>query len=183
MKVIVGLGNPGKKYLKTKHNFGFWIIDSFLKNCSLKLKPGKGDYHYEKTDNYYLVKPMSYMNNSGTALAQFISYFKIGLDKILIVYDDIDLPLGLIKYKKKGGSGGHRGIESIIYHLNDDNFHRLRIGIATNEIMRPSEKYVLSPFHKSYGIDVDNVIKKSHNSIICYLADGIDKAMNKFNNK
>ena len=162
MKVIVGLGNPGKKYLKTKHNFGFWIIDSFLKNCSLKLKPGKGDYHYEKTDNYYLVKPMSYMNNSGTALAQFISYFKIGLDKILIVYDDIDLPLGLIKYKKKGGSGGHRGIESIIYHLKDDNFHRLRIGIATNEIMRPSEKYVLSPFHKSYGID---------------------KAMNKFNNK
>ena len=117
MKVIVGLGNPGKKYLKTKHNFGFWIIDSFLKNCSLKLKPGKGDYHYEKTDNYYLVKPMSYMNNSGTALAQFISYFKIGLDKILIVYDDIDLPLGLIKYKKKGGSGGHRGIESIIYHF------------------------------------------------------------------
>lgn len=183
MKVIVGLGNPGKKYLKTKHNFGFWIIDSFLKNCSLKLKPGKGDYHYEKTDNYYLVKPMSYMNNSGTALAQFISYFKIGLDKILIVYDDIDLPLGLIKYKKKGGSGGHRGIESIIYHLNDDNFHRLRIGIATNEIMRPSEKYVLSPFHKSYGIDVDNVIKKSYNSITCYLADGIDKAMNKFNNK
>jgi PTH1 family peptidyl-tRNA hydrolase len=183
LKVIVGLGNPGKKYLKTKHNFGFWIIDSFLKNCSLKLKPGKGDYHYEKTDNYYLVKPMSYMNNSGTALAQFISYFKIGLDKILIVYDDIDLPLGLIKYKKKGGSGGHRGIESIIYHLNDDNFHRLRIGIATNEIMRPSEKYVLSPFHKSYGIDVDNVIKKSYNSITCYLADGIDKAMNKFNNK
>ena len=160
MKVIVGLGNPGVKYLKTKHNFGFWIIDSFLKNRSLKLKPGKGDYHYEKTDNYYLVKPMSYMNNSGIALAQFISYFKISLDKILIVYDDIDLPLGLIKYKKKGGSGGHRGIESIIYHLNDDNFHRLRIGIATNEIMRPSEKYVLSPFHKSYGIDVDNVIKK-----------------------
>ena len=183
MKVIVGLGNPGVKYSKTKHNFGFWIIDSFLKNCSLKLKPGKGDYHYEKTDNYYLVKPMSYMNNSGIALAQFISYFKIGLDKILIVYDDIDLPLGLIKYKKKGGSGGHRGIESIIYQLNDDNFHRLRIGIATNEIMRPSEKYVLSSFHKSYSIDVDNVIKKSYDSINYYLAGGIDKTMNKFNNK
>jgi len=183
LKVIVGLGNPGEKYLKTKHNFGFWIIDSFLKNCSLKLKPGKGDYHYEKTDNYYLVKPMSYMNNSGIALAQFINYFKIGLDKILIVYDDIDLPLGLIKYKKKGGSGGHRGIESIIYQLNDDNFHRLRIGIATDEIMRPSEKYVLSSFHKSYGIDVDNVIKKSLDSITYYLASGIDKTMNKFNNK
>ena len=183
MKVIVGLGNPGEKYLKTKHNFGFWIIDSFLKNCSLKLKPGKGDYHYEKTDNYYLVKPMSYMNNSGIALAQFINYFKIGLDKILIVYDDIDLPLGLIKYKKKGGSGGHRGIESIIYQLKDDNFHRLRIGIATDEIMRPSEKYVLSSFHKSYGIDVDNVIKKSLDSITYYLASGIDKTMNKFNNK
>ena len=183
MKVIVGLGNPGEKYSKTKHNFGFWIIDSFLKNCSLKLKPGKGDYHYKKTDNFYLVKPMSYMNNSGIALAQFINYFKIDLDKILIVYDDIDLPLGLIKYKKKGGSGGHRGIESIIYQLNDDNFHRLRIGIATNEIMRPSEKYVLSSFHKSYGTDVDNVIKKSQDSINYYLVDGIDKTMNKFNNK
>tara|TARA_A100001011_G_scaffold364445_1_gene415218 strand:+ start:1664 stop:2215 length:552 start_codon:yes stop_codon:yes gene_type:complete len=183
LKVIVGLGNPGEKYSKTKHNFGFWIIDSFLKNCSLKLKPGKGDYHYKKTDNYYLVKPISYMNNSGIALAQFINYFKISLDKILIVYDDIDLPLGLIKYKKKGGSGGHRGIESIIYHLNDDNFHRLRIGIATNEIMRPSEKYVLSSFHKSYSVDVDNTIKKSYDSIIYYLNDDIDKTMNEFNNK
>ena len=183
MKVIVGLGNPGEKYSKTKHNFDFWIIDNILKDCSLKLKAGKGDYQYEKTNTYFLVKPMSYMNNSGIALAQFVNYFKISLDKILIVYDDIDLPLGIIKYKKKGGSGGHKGIESIIYQLKDDNFHRLRLGIATCEIMRPSEKYVLSSFHKSYSADVDNIMKKSFESINYYIKNGIDKTMNKFNNK
>ena len=183
MKVIVGLGNPGEKYSETKHNFGFWIIDNILKDCSLKLRTGKGDYQYEKTNTCFLVKPMSYMNNSGIALAQFVNYFKISLDKILIVYDDIDLPLGIIKYKKKGGSGGHKGIESIIYQLKDDNFHRLRLGIATDEIMRPSEKYVLSSFHKSYSADVDNAMKKSFESINYYIKNGIDKTMNKFNNK
>ena len=183
MKVLVGLGNPGRKYSKTKHNFGFWIIECFLKHSSLTLQAGKGDYHYLKTNDYYLVKPMSYMNNSGNALFQFINYYKINIDDLLIIYDDIDLPLGMIKYKKNGGSGGHKGIESIIYQLKDDNFHRLRLGIATDGIMRPSEKYVLSSFHKSYQKEVDKIVNKSYDSINYYLTSSIEETMNKFNKK
>jgi len=183
MKVLVGLGNPGRKYSNTKHNFGFWIIDCFLKQSSLTLQAGKGDYHYIKNNDYFLVKPMSYMNNSGNALLQFINYYKINIDDLLIIYDDIDLPLGMIKYKKNGGSGGHKGIESIIYQLKDDNFHRLRLGIATDEKMRPSEKYVLSSFHKSYHIEVNNVVNKSFDSINFYLKSSIEETMNKFNKK
>ena len=183
MKVLVGLGNPGSKYSNTKHNFGFWIIECFLKQSSLTLQAGKGDYHYIKTNDFYLVKPMSYMNNSGLALSQFINYYKINIDDLLIVYDDIDLSLGTIKYKKNGGSGGHKGVESIIYQLNNDNFHRLRLGIATDEKMRPLEKYVLSPFHKSDRPEIDNVINKSYDSINYYLESSIEETMNKFNKK
>jgi len=183
MKVLVGLGNPGRKYSKTKHNFGFWIIDSFLKVSSLTLQAGKGDYHYLKTNDYFLVKPMSYMNNSGVALLEFINYYKINIDDLLIIYDDIDLPLGTIKYKKNGGSGGHKGIESIIYQLKDDSFDRLRLGIATDEKMRPSEKYVLSPFHKTYYKEIDKIIDYALDSINYYLKSSVEETMNKFNKK
>tara|TARA_Y100000589_G_C27181995_1_gene641167 strand:- start:993 stop:1556 length:564 start_codon:yes stop_codon:yes gene_type:complete len=183
MKVLVGLGNPGRKYSNTKHNFGFWIIDCFLKEGSLELQAGKGDYHYIKTNDFYLVKPMSYMNNSGLALFQFVNYFKINIEDLLIIYDDIDLPLGTIKYKKSGSSGGHRGIESIIYHLKSDNFHRLRLGIATDDIMRPSEKYVLSPFHKTYKKELEDVINNSLDSINYYFKNSIEKTMNIYNKK
>ncbi len=183
MKVLVGLGNPGRKYSNTKHNFGFWIIDSFLKGSSLTLQAGKGDYHYLKTNDYYLVKPMSYMNNSGIALSEFINYYKINIDDLLIIYDDIDLPLGTIKYKKNGGSGGHKGIESIIYQLKDDNFDRLRLGIATDETMRPSEQYVLSPFHKTYYNEIENIIDYVYDSINYYLKSSVEETMNKYNKK
>tara|TARA_Y100001970_G_C14177859_1_gene828069 strand:- start:783 stop:1346 length:564 start_codon:yes stop_codon:yes gene_type:complete len=183
MKALVGLGNPGRQYSKTKHNFGFWIVDSFLKEGSLTLQAGKGDYHYLKTNDYFLVKPMSYMNNSGISLLQFISYYKINIDDLLIIYDDIDLPLGTIKYKKNGGSGGHKGIDSIIYQLKDDSFDRLRLGIATDEIMRPSEKYVLSPFHRSYQKEIENIIDNVHDSIHYYLKNSVEETMNKFNKK
>ena len=183
MKVLVGLGNPGRKYSNTKHNFGFWIIDSFLTKSSLTLQPGKGDYHYVKTNDYYLVKPMSYMNNSGIALSKFISYYKIKIDDLLIIYDDIDLSLGVIKYKQNGGSGGHKGIESIIYQLNDDSFNRLRLGIATDEKMRPSEKYVLSPFQKIYNNEIERIIDYVYESINYYLKGSVEETMNKFNKK
>ena len=110
MKVLVGLGNPGRKYSKTKHNFGFWIIDCFLKESSLELKAGKGDYHYIKTNDFCLVKPMSYMNNSGLAIKQVLDYYKASIEDLIVIYDDIDLPLGTIRFKDKGGPAGHRAV-------------------------------------------------------------------------
>ncbi len=147
MIALIGLGNPGREYSDTKHNFGFWVLDYFAKENYLTFKMGKGQYVVAKKRNFICIKPTTFMNNSGIALLELKQFFKIKLENILIIYDDIDLQLGTIKFKSNGGAGGHKGIESIIYQLQSENFQRLRVGIATSEIMRPSEKYVLSPFH------------------------------------
>lgn len=182
MKIIVGLGNPGNNYSLTKHNFGFWIIDNLVKQSSLKYKLGKGDYVYAKNNEYIFVKPTTYMNNSGIAVNQILNYYDtLIIDDIIVIYDDIDINLGKIKFKSKGSDGGHNGIKSIIQHIKTDYFNRLKIGIATSMQMRPSEKYVLKPFPKKYNNLIDEVINKSVEGINFYLKNGIEKSMNNFN--
>ena len=184
MKLIVGLGNPETKYSLTKHNLGFWIIDRLVLQRSLKYKAGKGDYLLAKDGEYIFVKPTTYVNNSGIAIKQIISYYdSISIDDIIVVYDDIDISLGNIKFRSNGHAGGHNGIKSIIYHLDSMDWDRLRIGIATDENMRPSEKYVLKPFSAEYSDLVDLVIKNVLDSIEYYLQHGIDKTMNKYNKR
>ena len=143
MKVIVGLGNPGDNYSSTKHNFGFWIIDKLVEQSSLKYKAGKGEYVFAQSNEYVFVKPTTYMNNSGIAIKQFLNYYKIDVSNLIIIYDDIDIELGRMKFRAKGTDGGHNGIKSVIYHLETDSFDRLKLGIATSMNMRPSEQYVL----------------------------------------
>ena len=140
MKVIVGLGNPGSNYSLTKHNFGFWVIDKLVKQSSLKYKAGKGEYVFAQSNEYMFVKPTTYMNNSGIAIKQFLNYYKLDISSLIIIYDDIDIDLGRIKFRAKGTDGGHNGIKSIIYHLGTDSFDRLKLGIATSMNMRPSEQ-------------------------------------------
>ena len=181
MKALIGLGNPGKQYFNTKHNFGYWIIDNILKKDSLNLQSGKGDYLFTKKKSHYYMKPTTYMNNSGIAVNEFCRYFKISPNKLLVIYDDIDLSLGTIRFRNSGGTGGHKGIESIIYQLGSENFNRLRVGIATGDEMRPSEKYVLSPFSKEYNEEIDLVINKSIDGLEYLLDNGMTKTMNKFN--
>ena len=180
--ILVGLGNPGDKYSNTKHNFGYWVINSMIKKCSLKLKAGKGDYLYAQHGESFLVKPTSYMNSSGVAIKQILSYYKASIEDLIIIYDDIDLPLGTIRFKDKGGSAGHRGIENIIYQLKSESFLRLRLGIAVEGFrMKPSEHYVLSPFSKECNEEIDLVINKSIEGLEYLLDNGIIKTMNKFN--
>ena len=180
--ILVGLGNPGDKYSKTKHNFGYWVIDSIMSKCSLKFKAGKGDYLYAQYEDSFLVKPTSYMNSSGLAINQILHYYKASIEDLVIIYDDIDLPLGTVRFKNKGGAAGHRGIENIIYQLRSESFLRLRLGIAIEDLnMRPSEKYVLSPFPKEYKEEIDLVINKSVDGLEYLLDNGIEKTMNKFN--
>jgi len=181
MNLIAGLGNPGKEYAKTKHNFGFWVIDELIKMRSLKLKLGKGDYLYSKNGDCLFLKPTSYMNNSGQVINSIAKYYKISAEDILIIYDDIDLPLGKIRYRKGGSHGGHKGIESIIYHLRDDKFNRLKLGIATASNMRPSEKYVLQPFSKDMNEEVSLVVKNACKSVDYYLSHDLQSTMNNFN--
>ena len=183
-KIIVGLGNPGDNFSLTKHNAGFWIIDKLVEQRSLKYKLGKGDYIYAIDENQYaFVKPTTFMNNSGIALKQILDYYKLNVDDIIVIYDDIDIHLGNIRYKPSGIDGGHNGIKSIIYHLKSDSFDRLKIGIGINENMRPSEKYVLKPFSKKYKKIVLKVINDAADSINYYLENGMSESMNNFNKR
>ena len=183
MKCIVGLGNPGDRYTKTKHNFGFWVIDSYLKNKDIKLKLGKGDYVFAKYEDTLFVKPTTFMNHSGLSVKSIVNYFNIDIQDVIIVYDDIDLPLGSIRFKIGGSSGGHRGLDSIIYHLQNENFLRLKLGIGTNSEMRPSESYVLKPFPLKYQNKIDETIKKSCQGLEFLIANSIHDTMNKYNRK
>ena len=183
MKVLIGLGNPGKQYSKTKHNFGFWIIDALAKRCSLKFREGKGNYIFAKKRDIFFVKPTTYMNNSGIAISELCNYYKFIHEDLLVIYDDIDLLLGNFKYKKYGGSGGHKGVESIIYQLGSESFNRLRIGILTEESVKPLENYVLSSFSKKYNEEINNIIDITCESIKYYFNNNIEDTMNKYNKK
>ena len=178
MKVLVGLGNPGRQYSKTKHNFGFWIVDSFLKEGSLTLQAGKGDYHYLKTNDYYLVKPMSYMNNSGKALLQFINYYKINIDDLLVIYDDMDLDLGRLRIRAEGSAGGHNGVRSIISHLGTQRFSRLRLGIGKG--FNEGIGHVLGKFCQDERSELEKTIKEAVLAIGFIAEKGISAARTKF---
>ena len=178
--LIIGLGNPGLSYDKTKHNFGFWVLDLLVNRRSLKWESGYGDYVYAKHNNHIFAKPTTFMNNSGLAIKDLCNHHN--QEEILVVYDDIDLNLGTLRFKLGGGTGGHKGIESIIYQLESKDFQRLKLGIALEDInMKPSEKYVLTPFPKKYHEDVDFMIIKAADSINFYLNNTIEETMNKYN--
>lgn len=178
---IFGLGNPGLRLSRTKHNFGVWAIDSYAVKKKTIFKPGKGDYYYAKDENTLLVKLTKYMNDSGLSVKQVVKDFDISLENILVVYDDIDLPLGKIRFKEGGGDGGHNGVKSIIYYLGSNSFNRLKLGIATDENMRPSEEYVLKPFKKKYDDEVKLVIEESCSAIAFFIKNNIKATMNEFN--
>ena len=181
MTILVGLGNPGRNYSDTKHNFGFWVLDKFAEKRSLKFQAGKGDYLLVKSNDIALVKPTTYMNNSGMAVADYCRYFQNTPEELLVVYDDIDLPLGTLRFKPSGGSGGHKGMESIIYQLESEDFNRLRIGISAENEMGPSERYVLSPFPKDWKEKINEMIEKACDGIDYFLTHDMKETMNKFN--
>ena len=183
MNILVGLGNPGRKYSDTKHNFGFWVLDLFTEKRSLTFQAGKGDYLLAKKGDLVCIKPTTFMNNSGVSVLDVKQFFKAETRNFLVVYDDIDLPLGTLRFRKSGGTGGHKGIESIIYQLQSEDFNRLRMGIATDDDMRPSEKYVLSPFQNREEKLKNEMIEKACEGIDYYLLHDMKETMNKFNEK
>ena len=183
MNILVGLGNPGRKYSETKHNFGFWVLNRFTEKRSLTFQAGKGDYLLAKKENLICIKPTPFMNNSGISVLEVKQFFKVEPNQFLVMYDDIDIPLGTIRFRDGGGTGGHKGIESIIYQLQSENFNRLRMGIATHDDMRPAERYVLSPFRSGQKEIVNKMIEKACEGIEYYLSHDIKETMNQFNEK
>ncbi|TSC97123.1 MAG: peptidyl-tRNA hydrolase [Candidatus Berkelbacteria bacterium Licking1014_2] len=146
MKLIVGLGNPGKKYSKTRHNLGFIAIDFLAKKLNLSWREER-DFNGKiaEGDGFFLLLPQTSMNASGYAVAEAARYYKIKSEEIAIVYDDLDLPLGRWRIRRAGASGGHRGVQSIIEQLADDGFWRFRLGIGSNREHRiDADKYVLA---------------------------------------
>lgn len=148
MKLVVGLGNPGKKYSKTKHNIGFISIDHYSTKHNLKLKKErKFNGKSLKISDLVLLKPHTFMNNSGLSIKAVMDYYNIDIKDILVIYDDLDLPLGKTRLREKGSAGGHNGIKSIISHLKTDEFKRVRVGIDKNPLIE-TKNYVLGSFSK-----------------------------------
>ena len=183
MKLIVGLGNPGKEFANTRHNIGFMVIDHFTNNNSWKEK-WNALYQELKINNekVLLIKPLTYMNLSGKSVIEFVNFYKINLEDILIIQDDLDLEVGYYRLKINSSSGGHNGIKSIIEKLNSNAFARLKIGISNNKNI-DTKDYVLGKFSKEELKMFDDLYLIFNEVITSFITDGIDKTMNKYNRK
>ncbi|RKY85610.1 aminoacyl-tRNA hydrolase [candidate division KSB1 bacterium] len=184
MHLIVGLGNPGKKYALTRHNLGFMVIDRLCEELNISLLAGKGSYFIGKgifnTKKILLAKPTTYMNNSGFAVKDLINTYNVNLNCLLVIVDDLNLNLGSIRIRRKGSDGGNKGLKSIIEQLQTEEFPRLRLGIKNNHI-EDNFQFVLSEFLESEKALVKKMIVNAVQAILTWLEEGIESAMNKFN--
>ena len=183
MKLIVGLGNPGKDYKDTRHNVGFLVLDHYLNTDDWKEK-FKALYHETRINGVKVlfIKPLTYMNLSGDSVIQFVNYFDIDLNDILVIHDDLDLTFGSYKLKKNSSAGGHNGIKSIINNLGSDNFARLKIGISHDKSI-DTKDYVLGNFSKSEKDKLMEMQKDFDKIIESFIIDGIERTMNIYNTK
>ncbi len=183
MKMVVGLGNPGDIYKNTRHNIGFSIIDNYVLNKNIKFHE-KFNGLYTKINNgketFILLKPLSFMNLSGTVVKKYVDYFKIKIEDILIIQDDLDLPLGKIKIKSKGSSGGHNGIRNIIDELKCETFARFKIGIGRDDSYSIKD-YVLTEFTTKDKTILSHVFNYSNDIIDYFINNNIEKVMSKYN--
>ena len=185
MKLIVGLGNIGDKYIFTRHNAGFMVIDSFALNSNLNYRENSKfnclmNNIRDGYEDYLLIKPTTFMNLSGEAVRAVMDYYKIPIENILVVYDDLSLELGKIRFRANGSDGGHNGIKSVIKHLGTNNIARLKIGIGPQPNI-PSEVFVLQNFSKEELEILKTTISRAKEAIDCYFKEGIAIAQNKFN--
>ena len=183
MKLIVGLGNPGKKYEHTRHNMGFDTIDLFSELAKIDIDKeafkglvGRGKVYEE---DVYLLKPQTYMNLSGESVREIVSYFKIPVEDIIVIYDDLDLEPGKIRLRLSGSSGGHKGIQNIIEQLGTSDIKRIRVGIG--EPTYDTVDFVLSKPLKEEKELIDGALENAANAIKEALKSGFDRAMNRFN--
>lgn len=196
MKLIVGLGNPGGQYTDTRHNIGYMVVDKLAREIGRGALVWQQDTKRQalvaKVGDVVIVKPITFMNNSGIAVSSLAGFYKIAPDDVWVIHDDIDLPLGKIRIRKGGGTAGHNGIESILKHLGTDVFLRFRLGIGRGkeDIKKSSDQhlrhrviidFVLSRFTRSEAGSLKHLVKHGQEAVRIALTDGIDKAMNRFN--
>ncbi len=183
--LVVGLGNPNRKYAGNRHNAGFHVVDRLAAVAELHFDERRSRAHLARGRiegiPVALVKPQTYMNLSGEAVSAVARFFKVPSERVLVIFDDLDLPLGVLRLRLGGGSGGHHGMANIIVHLNTRDFPRLRIGIGRPPGKMPPEAYVLQDFTSDEKPIVDQVYQRAIEAIHVVLRDGFETAMNQFN--
>ena len=185
MKVIVGLGNPGKRYENTKHNIGFTVVDLLAGRHGIEIRKlkhkaliGEGLIAGQKV---LFVKPQTFMNLSGRSVFEIVNYYEVSLSDLYVVYDDVDLPVGTLRIRARGSAGTHNGMRNIIYLLADEGFARFRIGIGADRGETPLRSYVLSGFEPGKMDQMRDVVIRCVDAIEASLAEGLDAAMLKYN--
>lgn len=182
--MVVGLGNPGKEYVDTRHNIGFGVIDSLAESLKIDVRKkkfsaclGAGEFADKKV---ILLKPMQFMNCSGQAVATATGFYKLALSNLLVVTDDMALPPGRIRVRMKGSAGGHNGLADVIEKLGTDNINRLRVGIGQND-KKEAYDYVLGKPTEADKPLLEKAITKARDAVLCWVEYGIKATMNKFN--
>jgi len=185
--MIAGLGNPGETYAITRHNAGFWVVDELADANDILLNKRKFDAVFGRGSiegvETVLVKPMAFMNRSGPPVRRIFDYFKISSGEMVVVHDDIDLALGRLKIKEKGGDGGHKGLRSIIETFGGGDFPRLRIGIGRGAVETGVVDYVLGTFTPEEKKVLDRVLNRARDAVKTLICSGITEAMNRFNDR
>ena len=180
LKLVVGLGNPGPEYEKTRHNVGFRLADRMVGGADF-FSNFKGLGVAAKSGGLWIAKPMTFMNLSGEFVWKFAAYHNIALEDVLIAYDEMALPLGKIRIRKNGSAGGQNGMKSIIQHFGTDNVSRIRIGIGPQPEKMTATNFVLGRFNKSEELELDAVLDRAVEAINTAAEHGIDAAMNRYN--
>ena len=187
MYIIAGLGNPSKEYEKTRHNAGFDTIDLLAEKLGIDLTEKKHRAYFGKgmigTEKVLLLKPQTFMNNSGESLRDAADFYKVEPEQILVIYDDISLEPGQLRIRMKGSAGGHNGIKSIIAHLKTQDFPRIKIGVGAKPERMDLADYVLSRFSPAEREKMEESFREGAEAVITFLKDGKDAAMNQYNRK
>ena len=188
MHAIIGLGNPSSEYDGTRHNIGFTVVDKLAEKFDADFHAGRGEFVSAscrlKGEQVLLVKPLTYMNNSGVAVKEILEQHQLWLEELLVVVDDFQLPLGMLRLRTKGSDGGHNGLASIMYQLESDEFPRLRCGIQSESMPKNKNKmadFVLSSFEKKEQDKVKKMIELASDAVITTVLQGMQVAMNKVN--
>ena len=187
MKIIVGLGNPGDTYQWSRHNIGFQVVDRLAEENHISICHKRFKVHYGKgwihAQDVLLVKPLTFMNLSGLAVQKVVDFYKVDLVDLIVVHDDLDLPFGALRIKRRGGDGGHQGVRSIIESIGANNFFRLKVGIGRPPRGMDPAEYVLSSF---VGIEKDQlkeVLLRTSECLVVLISEGFERAMNRFQRK
>ncbi|MBI2188265.1 MAG: aminoacyl-tRNA hydrolase [Acidobacteria bacterium] len=183
MKVIVGLGNPGREYEDTRHNVGFMVVDEVARRHDLHWR-NEGQVVFAKkfgSSEFLLAKPKTFMNLSGCAVAEFVNYRNIATDDLLVIVDDVDLPLGRVRARARGSGGTHNGLKSVVQQLGTTSLARLRIGVGRGDRRRDLADYVLATFEPAERAVLDEVITRAADAAEMFIVEGIEKVMNTYN--